>query len=79
MDNHTPERVIPRRLPARTEFYERLWQAIELDAMATVDDLRAAGWSEEGIAGAMDNYRAWLEGNVADAVALARIAGGVAA
>lgn len=70
---------LPRGVRDRLEFFEWLWQAIELDALATVDELRRSGWSEDAIADAIVHYRAWLTGNIADAVELARVAGGVAA
>lgn len=75
----TGTRRIPRRVPHRVLFFEGLWTAIELDALATVDDLRASGWTEAAIADAIDGYRRWLEANIADAVELGRIAGGVTA
>lgn len=77
--HHVARRPIPRRVPQRVEFFEALWEAIEHDALATVDELRAGGWTEDGIACCMTGYREWITGNIAVAVELARIAGGVAA
>lgn len=70
---------IPRRVPHRVAYFEALWTAVEHDVLSTVDDLRASGWTEAAIADCMTGYCTWFQANVADAVELGRIAGGVAA
>ncbi len=74
----SPARVIPRRRAERLRFFEGLWLAIELDAIATADELRADGWADAAIGGALEDYRAWITGNVSDAVDLGCFAAGVA-
>ena len=62
---------IPRRLPGRLRFFEALWCQFADDARATLDELRADGWSEESARECLDGYVRWVAGNVQHAVELA--------
>ena len=62
---------VPRRFPARLRYFEALWEQFTADATATLEELRASGWTEEAAREALSGYAAWLTENVEGAVALA--------
>lgn len=82
MHEHTPPCIvrdpmppaIPRRLPARLQWWERLWCQVAADATASLGELRANGWADEPAREALTDYAAWITGNIEHAVALAMFA-----